>query len=65
MADRELKSKVMTLGNKLAPRMGGDRLASYAPAQVRAFIAPATLQTLPAVQVVGDAVKGLRLRFTV
>jgi hypothetical protein len=78
------------------------RLASYAPAQVRAFIVPepsnpkdpvalkimagvqggrgyfcmgyipreavpvaAALRTLPAVQVVGDAVKGLRLRFTV
>jgi hypothetical protein len=78
------------------------RLASYAPAQVRAFIVPepenpadpaavavmvgvqggqgffcmgyipreavpvvAALRTLPAVRVVGDTVKGLRLRFTV
>jgi hypothetical protein len=136
MTNSELKSKVMTLGNKLAPRMGGDRkaafvqawaivrkgavevkaagtsfgrrpealrrLASYNPAQVRAFIVPepenpadpaalkvmagvqdgrglfcmgyipreavpvvTALRTLPAVRVVGDTVRGLRLRFAV
>ena len=133
MTNKELKRKVMTLGNKLAPRMGGDRrtafvqawaivkagavevkaagtsfgrrpealtrLASYAPAQVRAFIVPepenpaalkvmagvqggrglycmgyipreavpvvAALRILPAVRVVGDTVKGFRLRFAV
>jgi hypothetical protein len=135
MTDSELKSKVMTLGNKLAPRMGGDRraafvqawaivkkgaveikaagtsfgrrpealirLAAYPPTQVRAFIVPelenpadpaalkimvgvnggrglfcmgyipceavpvvTALRTLPAVRVVGDTTKGLRLRFT-
>jgi hypothetical protein len=136
MTNSELKSKVMTLGNRLAPRMGGDRraafmeawaivkagglevavrgvsfgsrqealrrLAGYNPADVRAFIVPepenpvdpaalkimagvqggrgyfcmgyipreavpvaAALRTLPAVRVVGDTVKGLRLRFAV
>jgi hypothetical protein len=135
MTSGELKSKVMTLGNKLAPRTGDRRaafiqawavvkkgavelkaagtsfgrrpealirLASYSPARVRAFIVPepenpadpaalkimagvqggrgyfcmgyipreavpvvAALRTLPAVRVAGDAVKGLRLRFTV
>ena len=68
MTNSELKSHVITLGNKLALRMGGDRkaafveagavevkatgtsfgcrpealarLASYSPAQVRAFIVP-------------------------
>jgi hypothetical protein len=74
MTNSELKSKVMSLGNRLAPRRGGDRraafveawaivkagglelavrgvsfgrrpealtrLASYSPAQVRAFIVP-------------------------
>jgi hypothetical protein len=29
MTNRELKSKVMTQGNKLAPRMGGDRKAAF------------------------------------
>jgi hypothetical protein len=29
MTSGELKSKVMTLGNKLAPRMGGDRRAAF------------------------------------
>jgi hypothetical protein len=29
MTNSELKSKVMTLGNKLAPRMGGDRKAAF------------------------------------
>jgi hypothetical protein len=28
----EMKSKVMTLGNKLAPRMGGDRKAAFVEA---------------------------------
>jgi hypothetical protein len=32
MTNRELKSKVMTLGNKLAPRMGGDRRAAFVEA---------------------------------
>jgi hypothetical protein len=29
MTNREVKSKVMALGNKLAPRMGGDRKAAF------------------------------------
>jgi hypothetical protein len=29
MANRELKSKVMALGNKLAPRMGGNKSAAF------------------------------------
>jgi hypothetical protein len=29
MANREVKSKVMSLGNRLAPRMGGDRKAAF------------------------------------
>jgi len=29
MTNRELKSKVMSLGNRLAPRMGGDRKAAF------------------------------------
>jgi hypothetical protein len=29
MANRELKSKVMSLGNKLAPRMGGNKSAAF------------------------------------
>jgi hypothetical protein len=32
MTNSELKSKVMTLGNKLAPRMGGDRKAALVEA---------------------------------
>jgi hypothetical protein len=32
MTNSELKSKVMTLGNKLAPRMGGDRHAAFVEA---------------------------------
>jgi hypothetical protein len=32
MTNSELKSKVMTLGNKLAPRMGGDRKAAFVQA---------------------------------
>jgi hypothetical protein len=32
MTNREMKSKVMTLGNKLAPRMGGDRKAAFVKA---------------------------------
>jgi hypothetical protein len=134
MTNSELKSKVMILGNKLAPRMGDrkaafvgawaivkagglevavrgvsfgnrqealKRLAGYAPEQVRAVLVPepsnpadpqalrimvgvqggrglfcmgyipreavpvvAALRTLPAIRVVGDTVKGLRLRFT-
>jgi hypothetical protein len=32
MTSKELKSKVMTLGNKLAPRMGGDRRAAFVEA---------------------------------
>jgi hypothetical protein len=32
MTNSELKSKVVTLGNKLAPRMGGDRKAAFAQA---------------------------------
>jgi hypothetical protein len=32
MTNYELKSKVMTLGNKLAPRMGGDRTAAFVQA---------------------------------
>jgi hypothetical protein len=32
MTNTELKSKVMTLGNKLAPRMGGDRRAAFVQA---------------------------------
>ena len=32
MTNKELKSKVMTLGNKLAPRMGGDRKAAFVQA---------------------------------
>jgi hypothetical protein len=33
MTSKELKSKVMTLGNKLAPRMGGDRRAAFVEAR--------------------------------
>jgi hypothetical protein len=29
MTNKELKAKVMTLGNRLAPRMGGDRKAAF------------------------------------
>ena len=29
MINRELKSKVVSLGNRLAPRMGGDRSAAF------------------------------------
>jgi hypothetical protein len=29
MTNRELRSKVMSLGNRLAPRMGGDRSAAF------------------------------------
>jgi hypothetical protein len=32
MTNRELKSKVMTLGNKLTPRMGGNRTAAFVQA---------------------------------
>ncbi|MDR2178513.1 MAG: hypothetical protein LBP20_10825 [Treponema sp.] len=32
MTNSELKSKVMTLGNRLAPRMGGDRKAAFVQA---------------------------------
>jgi hypothetical protein len=32
MTNSELKSKVMTLGNKLAPRIGGDRKAAFVQA---------------------------------
>jgi hypothetical protein len=32
MTNSELKSKVMTLGNKLAPRMGGDRKVAFVEA---------------------------------
>jgi hypothetical protein len=32
MTNSELKSKVMTLGNRLAPRMGGDRTAAFVQA---------------------------------
>jgi hypothetical protein len=32
MTNRELKSKVVTLGNKLVPRMGGDRKAAFVQA---------------------------------
>jgi hypothetical protein len=32
MTNSELKSKAMTLGNKLAPRMGGDRRAAFVEA---------------------------------
>jgi hypothetical protein len=32
MTNSELKSKVVTLGNKLAPRMGGDRKAAFVEA---------------------------------
>jgi hypothetical protein len=34
MTNSELKSKVMTLGNKLAPRMGGDRKAAFVQAWI-------------------------------
>jgi hypothetical protein len=34
MTNSELKSKVMTLGNKLAPRMGGDRSAAFVEAWI-------------------------------
>jgi hypothetical protein len=34
MTNSELKSKVMTLGNRLAPRMGGDRKAAFVQAWV-------------------------------
>jgi hypothetical protein len=34
MTNTELKSKVMTLGNKLSPRMGGDRRAAFVYAWV-------------------------------
>jgi hypothetical protein len=42
----ELKTKAMILGNKLAPRMGGNRqealrrLARYTPRDVRVFLVP-------------------------
>jgi hypothetical protein len=32
MTNREMKSKVMALGNRLAPRMGGDRTAAFCKA---------------------------------
>jgi hypothetical protein len=32
MKNREVKSKVMSLGNRLAPRMGGDRSAAFTKA---------------------------------
>jgi hypothetical protein len=32
MKNREVKSKVMSLGNRLAPRMGGDRKAAFVQA---------------------------------
>jgi hypothetical protein len=32
MTNRELKSKVVSLGNRLAPRMGGDRKAAFVQA---------------------------------
>jgi hypothetical protein len=32
MTDKELKSKVTALGNRLAPRMGGDRRAAFVQA---------------------------------
>jgi hypothetical protein len=32
MTNKELKSKAMTLGNRLAPRMGGDRRAAFVKA---------------------------------
>jgi hypothetical protein len=32
MTNNELKSKAMTLGNKLAPRLGGDRRAAFVKA---------------------------------
>ena len=32
MTNQELKSKVVTLGNRLAPRMGGDKSAAFARA---------------------------------
>jgi hypothetical protein len=34
MTNSELKNKVMTLGNKLAPRMGGNRRAAFVQAWV-------------------------------
>ena len=34
MTNREMKSKVMSLGNRLAPRMGGDRSAAFVQAWV-------------------------------
>jgi hypothetical protein len=40
MNNKELKSKVMKLGNRLAPRMGGDRRAAYSPADIQAFLVP-------------------------
>jgi len=30
MANKELKSKAMSLGNRLTPKMGGDRGVSFA-----------------------------------
>jgi hypothetical protein len=109
MANKELARKAMVLGNKLAPRMDGDRkaafveawiivkaggltlpvrgvsfgsrqearrLTQYNPADVRAVLVPelsnpvdpaavSVLHTLPAVQVTGDTVHGLRLHFAV
>jgi hypothetical protein len=32
MTNSELKSKVVTLGNRLAPRMGGDRRVAFVEA---------------------------------
>jgi hypothetical protein len=46
MANNELKSKAMALGNKLAPLMDGNRtsalkrLAAYAPDQIKAVLVP-------------------------
>ena len=34
MTNQEMKSKVMSLGNRLAPRMGGDRTAAFIKAWV-------------------------------
>ncbi|GHU61033.1 hypothetical protein FACS189445_2490 [Spirochaetia bacterium] len=75
-----MKSKVMTLGNKLAPKVG-NRHEAFVQAWLivkaqglevkaagvsfgRSPVA-SVLRGLPAVRVVGDDVKGLRLRFTV
>ena len=59
MINKELKSKVMTLGNKMAPRMGGDRRAAFVQAwaivKARAVDRPERWKSKPPVRPSGAA----------